>query len=409
MTELVESVQKQAVDSPIVVLYDLAYATDSAGNDSYARFFPSGLDGDLDEVQFRDSSGVARTYVALPMQIDGIQVNADGAYNRPELSIANIESVFSDAIGGLSFEKLSGKRITRRTTLKKYLVGESGDSGAGNAPVEFPKATFIIDRLKARSPTSVTFELAAPFDLAGIQLPRRVVIGGSCPWKYTGASQVKYDSDNLIFTTAKERDWEGGCTWRRDSKIYDSYNGTEYTLYMTGEDEYIVPSSISFTDASGLSSFTANAYYKTTGNAAIQINNDSSTTSTTVTEYWQCVSSTSTSPTRSSAAWRRVRIYYTYSASTTYYGYKDKSLNDYVVKDYRLWRIQRNTQTASNHNTVEEGDFWTQGDVCGKTLTSCAMRFQAKVQSDGDGGWDRLRDSRIGLPYGGYPGIAQRR
>ena len=63
----------------------------------------------------------------------------------------------------------------------------------------------------------VTFELAAPFDLAGIKLPRRVVIGGACPWKYQGAS-----------TTLTEANKEGGCSWRLDNKI--NIGGTDYLI-----------------------------------------------------------------------------------------------------------------------------------------------------------------------------------
>lgn len=408
MTAITDDVQKQEVDSAVIELYDLAYTTDSSGTVSYARFFPSGLDSDLTEVQFRDSSGTARTYEALPMQLDGINISSDGAYNRPELTVANIESVFSDAIGGMKYENLIGKRLTRRTTLEKYLVGNAGDSGVGNAPVEFPKVTFVIDRIKSRNVTSVTFELAAPFDLAGIQLPRRVVVGGSCPFKYTGAGSVVYDNDNLIYTTAKERNKEGGCTWRRDGKFWS--DGTAYYLYMNAQDDYIVPEEnetggVTFTNASGLSSFTANTYYYNTVSVT-RINADGTFTDATINQYWQAIRATSSAPSSSSNAWRSVRIWRTYSASTTYYGYKDKRHNEYVLKDEKLWQVKRTTQTGSSHQSVTEGDYWTAGDVCGKTLTSCAMRFQAKPLS---AGWSFLKDSRKGLPYGGFPGIVQRR
>ena len=91
MTALTEDVQKQAISSSVVELYDLAYATDSSGNVSYARFFPSGLDSDLTEVQFRDSTGTARTYEAIPMQVDGISISADGAYKTQSAFYASSE------------------------------------------------------------------------------------------------------------------------------------------------------------------------------------------------------------------------------------------------------------------------------------------------------------------------------
>ena len=72
-------------------------------------------------------------------------------------------NALTNAIGGIDPEDLIGRRLTRRTTLQKYLVGESGDS---TPPVEFPKAVYILDRLKNRNILMLTFELASPFDVA---------------------------------------------------------------------------------------------------------------------------------------------------------------------------------------------------------------------------------------------------
>ena len=199
MTAIVENVQKQGVESSIVTLYDLEYAT------GVFAYFTSAIDQDLTSIQFRDTGGTVRTYTPIPIELEGFDVQSDGSIPRPTMTVANIESTFKDALGGLGFEDLIGKRITRRTTQVKYLVGNTGDS---TPPVEFPSVTYIIDRLAAKSVMSVQFELAAPFDLAGIKLPRRVVIGGACPWKYQGAS-----------TTLAEVNKEGGCSWRLDNKI----------------------------------------------------------------------------------------------------------------------------------------------------------------------------------------------
>ena len=63
----------------------------------------------------------------------------------------------------------------------------------------------------------VTFELAAPFDLAGIKLPRRVVVGGSLPLEIS----------RCFFNTSRSR--KGGCrSWRLDNKI--NIGGTDYLL-----------------------------------------------------------------------------------------------------------------------------------------------------------------------------------
>ena len=402
MTALVEDVQKQGISSAVVVLYDLEYS-----NGNFVYFFPDGLDSDLTEVQFRDSSGTPRTYVALPAQAQDFEVSSDGAYSRPKFSIANLQNTFSQAIGGLDYEDLIGRRLTRRTTLKKYLVGESGDSGTGNAPVEFPKTVYVIDRISAKDVTTVEFELAAPFDLAGITLPRRVVVGGNCPWKYTGASRVKYTGSST-YGTMPEKEKVGGCNWRADSKLVDA-GGIERTVYMTAEDEYILDgNSVSFTNGTGLSSFTAGTYYTTQELNLPQITAEGIVNNITWVNYWQCLSSTGSAPLDSSTnTWRRVWLYNSYQAGLEFKGFLDKRYNQYVVKDGFLWRVNRTTQAANAHNTVEEGLHWTRGDICGKSLTSCAMRFQAKP--DGAAGFSKFKDSRISLPFGGFPGVVQRR
>ena len=76
MTAIVEDVQSQGIDSSIVILYDLEYA-----DGSFAYFFPDGLDSDLTQIQFRDSSGTARTYTAIPAEAEDFEITSDGAPN----------------------------------------------------------------------------------------------------------------------------------------------------------------------------------------------------------------------------------------------------------------------------------------------------------------------------------------
>ena len=397
MTAIVENVQKQGVESPIVTLYDLEYA------DGVFAYFTSTVDDDLTPVIFRDSGGTERTYNALPLQLEGFDISADGAMSRPKMTIANIESTFKDALNGLSFEGLIGRRITRRTTQEKYLVGNSGDSGVGNPPVEFPSITYVIDRIASKSIMGVTFELAAPFDLAGIKLPRRVVIGGACPWKYQGAS-----------STLAEVDKEGGCSWRLDNKI--NIGGTDYLLAINESDEMILLKSVvtgAASNASGLSSFTQNSFYFT---ATTQQRYDdsgvlSSINDANTRQYWFCIRSTSSAPSDTNAAFRKIRVYQTFSPSGTYYGYKDKGFNDVVLQSGAFWRVQRTTVTGygGSQTSISENDFWTKADRCGKQITSCRLRFQAKLHPSVSGAFHALQDNKQALPFGGFPGVVQRR
>jgi len=388
MSDIIKTVQLQDPGSELVVLYDLEYSVGS-----FAHFF-AGLDDDLTELQFRDSAGAVQTYAALPLEADGFDISSDGAYSRPEITVANIESVFKDAIGGLDFQDLIGKRLTRRTTLKKYLVGESNDSGAGNPPVEFPKIVYIIDRLKAKSIISATFELAAPFDLAGISLPRRVIIGGACPWKYKGLNPPAGTFPR------------GGCKWTSETLGGGIVPAGE-AVYLNEFDEYILPNTITF---SNIGSSVAKGDYHQTVENITRINSDGSTTSFSAPRYWQALRDQASSPVLpsdyDSFYWRSVRVYTTETSGLIAYTYKESRHNTYVLSSQGiLWRAKKYA-VVGTHSFIE-GAYWTAGDKCGKTVTSCASRFQAKKHATITNGIavDRLPTN---LPFGGFPGAKQR-
>ena len=112
MTDIISTVQKQDPGSELVELYELDY-----GAAQPARFF-GGLEEDFTTVNFRDSTNTAREYVAIPISAEGFSISSDGAHARPELSIGNIGNILSAAIGGLDYEDLIGRRVTRIITFK---------------------------------------------------------------------------------------------------------------------------------------------------------------------------------------------------------------------------------------------------------------------------------------------------
>jgi len=406
MTDIIRTAQLQEIDSALIVLYELEYVSGS-----FAYFFAGfseeieGGSPEIEQVQFREFRtgayvpGTVLTYTAIPIEAEGFDVQSDGAYSRPTLTIANLKSVFTDAIGGLSYEDLIGAKITKRTTMYKYLVGESSDVGPGLAPIEYPRTVFYIDRIKEKNPIRVTFELAAPFDLAGITLPRRVVIGGACPFKYKGASR-DVSIDARI----------GGCDWRA------SYtdNDTE-VLYVSQFDEYIVPDTLTFTTFAG--SATAKEFYRTP-RGVNQLDSEGVASPTTAYDYWQALRDTSGVPGDADRFnWRRVRVYRTHvpgqvSPPITYIGYKENKYNEYVLEGGTLWRVKL-TSVDPDLVPFEEGRYWTAGDVCGKKIKSCAMRYQAKGLGVGASPQTIVPDTVLKtteyLRFGGFPGVQQRR
>ena len=394
MTDVVKDVQKQDPGSAYIELFEL-----EIGTNSYAYFF-SGLEADLSTIQFRDysSPGTIRTYTALPLMIEGLNLQAAGPSARPTLTVANVLSTFSDALGGITNEDLLGKKLYRRSTLYKYAYGQSGDS---NPPVEFPRQMWYIDRIAEKTPIHVQFELASAFDLAGVQLPRRNVIGGRCNWKYQAGSK-----DITIGSRV------AGCNWDSYSRFNDT-DGTSRTVYFNQKDEEVVSSALTFNTS--YTSITVGFYYKVAKSGLVQINADGSfTTAQSSFDYWQAAVTTSQpgTPSDNNVNFKRIRVYSAYSASTTYKAYTDPNYNEYVTHDRgsdddadRLWQVKSTTQYASAHDaTPTFNKYWQIGDRCSKTLTGCALRFKSQFASIDGSTRRKAEDGNAVLPFGGFPG-----
>jgi len=402
MTDLiVKDLQKQDPGSELIELFELELDT------STTVYFHSGVEEDLSTVQFREEGGTIRTYTAIPLQAQGFKNDPSGTSARPTISFANASNIFKNSI--TDYENLLGAKLIRRTTLKKYLVGESGDS---TPPVEFPKQIYIFDRISAHTKTVISFECATPYDLQGITLPKRQVIANACPWIYQGADY-----------TLNEYEKVGACTWNRESNYKAAYKTgldgtTEYISLVNLDDEYIVPGtgeSGAITFSSTVSSITKNSYYTTNttlGGSVRRLNKDgsidTSADSTTVPNYWQALH-TSTSPgtlNDSNGLVKRIRVWDTYSASTTYYAYTDDRYNDYVRYTSggltKLWKAKK----TSIGQTPEFGDYWEPGDVCSKTLTGCKMRYGFDPISVGTATTTgkATPSTEVVLPFGGFPG-----
>jgi len=402
MTDLiVKDVQKQDPGSALVELFELEL------DSSNTVYFHSGVEEDLSTVQFREEGGTVRTYTVLPLQAKGFKSDPSATSARPTITFANISDTFKTAIS--DYDALLGATLTRRTTLQKYLVGESGDN---TPPVEFPKQIYLFDRITAQSKAAITFECATPYDLQGVTLPKRQVIANACPWLYQGADHTLNEYEKI-----------GACTWNRESKYKAAYKtalngGTEYIALATLDDEYVVPGTGetgAVTFSSTVSSLTANNYYTTNttlGGTVRRLKKDGSIDTSvdgnTVPNYWQAIASSATpgTITDGNVLVKRVRIWDTYSASTTYYAYTDDRYNDFVRHTSggltKLWKAKK----TSIGQTPGFGEYWEPGDVCSKTLTGCKMRYGfdpisvGTASSTGKGN----PSTEVILPFGGFPG-----
>ena len=392
MTDLIKDVQKQDPGSQFIELWEIELSS------SASAYFFTGLEADLTTIQFRDrtSPGTTRTYTALPLHAEGFNLQSAGASARPTIQVANILSTFSDALGGLTNEDLVGKKIWRRTTLYKYCIGQSADA---NPPVEFPTQMYFIDRIAEKTPVFIEFELSSPFDLQGVKLPRRVVLGGNCGWKYQGASPDISLANQV-----------GGCIWNTYSRM--DKDGSTRLVYFNSRNEQVVLSSLTFNTT--VTSTTVGFYYRTS-TTATQVGDDGTLTAgQTVYDYWQATvtSDSPGTPSDTNANFRRIRVYSAYSASTTYKAYTNPTYNEYVSYDRgsddayaRLWQVKGVTETASNHqSTPTFNGYWQLGDQCSKTVTGCARRFKSQFATIDGSTRRKIDEDDAHLPFGGFPG-----
>ena len=356
MTEIIGKVQKQAVSSALISLYEVTLS------DSDTVYFYNGLDENLQSVEFDGN-----TYLPLPILSEGFDIESGGMYSRPTITIGNVTSVFSDSLlEGQSFEDLISKRITRRTTLAEYLGIASS--------IEFPSTVYVIDRIKEKSAIAVTLELSVPFDLQGIKLPFRVVLKDTCPWRYKEATN---DSE------------ASGCTWCSNFHTIDntySYSATD--IYINRNNEYIVYNAdISAINWATSPTTVIGNYYYTTNNSVFLVGADGSLSEVNIDMYWQAlVAGATDDPSHDSPEWRLVHVLKDYNASADIYKYRDSRHSTYVLYSGEVWQAKLLTQLADNHISAPFGGskYWTRGDQCGKSIQSCKLRFHAAPSAYGD-------------------------
>ena len=192
---------------------------------------------------------------------------------------------------------------------------------------------------------------------------------------------------------------------------------TEYTVYANEDDEYVIPSTTSFaTYSSGAVS--KDAYYKNTtsitSSSALQRLTltgllDTTAHNTTLTNYWQATAQASSpgTPADSNTSFNRLRVFSTYSNTTTYYAYTNDKYNDYVAAtvDGKV-RLFKAKKTSLGQFPSIGSKYWAIADICSKTLTGCKKRFGFNPITKGTASSTgrTATDTRVILPFGGFPG-----
>ena len=139
----------------------------------------------------------SNAYVRLPVQAEGFEYTNGGTLPRPTLSVANLDGAVTALLLGVNLttpgNDLTGAKVKRIRTLKKFLDGES----AADPYATFPIEEWFIDRKATESRDVVSFELASKFDLSNKELPNRQVVANICQWQYR-SSECSYTGSNYF-------------------------------------------------------------------------------------------------------------------------------------------------------------------------------------------------------------------
>lgn len=219
MTDLIDTVQLQSVNDSLIELFDITLKDSS----SVDVRFVSGLSEGSNNIYFPSIDGqTLNEYIALPASIGNLEVSSSGPSNRPIFEIANLVSlgrVIENDLDGSDDEEtwkeilqsnniakaediLGAKLVYRRTLLKNTYRASDVAGWTTTLPIEFPKATYIMERIKIETGLTVSYELASPFDLEGVKIPSRIIIGKYCPWKYQGIAIDSDESSGCTYPTS---------------------------------------------------------------------------------------------------------------------------------------------------------------------------------------------------------------
>ncbi len=128
-------------------------------------------------------------YSPYPVEASGFELSGRGTMPQPKMRVADVTSIISALC--VELDDLLGAKLTRRRTLVKYLDAlnfAGGINATADPAQEFANEVWFVNRkVEQRPGLYVDFELAAPFDLSGKQLPGRQCIANTCPWRYRGA------------------------------------------------------------------------------------------------------------------------------------------------------------------------------------------------------------------------------
>jgi len=193
-------------------------------------YFYAGTDFDFQPVVY---AGI--TYVPVPLEVSEFEINGQGRLPRPKLTISNINGVISKLI--LENQDLAGSIISRKRVFVKYLddvnfPNNTNPWGTSDPEAAFGDEIFSINRKISENNQVVQFELACPWEIDNVKLPKRPIYALVCSFKYRDAETCGYsgppiaDKADKRFTTGygltlnDRGEWSSSATYNSGDYVF---------------------------------------------------------------------------------------------------------------------------------------------------------------------------------------------
>lgn len=168
-------------------------------------------------------------YLRFPIKMDEPKLTTQGELPRPKITMSNVGGAMAPFLQ--LRDDLVGAWFSRDRTFVKFIDGvnfPSGENPSEDKAARFPTERYRVDRKSAENPHVVELELAVPWDVEGVKLPRRQILANYCPWEYRGTGcAYKYGP-----AVADERDnplWPGdygGNMYSKEALLDDKCSKT---------------------------------------------------------------------------------------------------------------------------------------------------------------------------------------
>lgn len=169
-----------------------------------------GTDDDGNEIityqTAKDLIWKGETYTRFPIVASGFSASTEGPLPRPTLTVSNFEGLIGAS--ARDYQDFRGCRVTRIRTFAKFLDAANFTEGNPTADPNQafrPEIWFVARKAEEVPGEYVKFELASPFDVQGVKIPRRQMLR-VCP------AQVIYRGGDCGYTGSQMFDIEGNPT-----------------------------------------------------------------------------------------------------------------------------------------------------------------------------------------------------